>query len=208
MFSGEDNFPQSTLAVERPGKFQFPPAAALITADGRLMLAILERMVKDLGGTYLLTDTDSMLFAASKRGGLVPCPGGSYRMAKGVPAIKAITWKQVDGICSQLNCLNPYDKKVVADILKVADCNFDRKGEQHQLYGLAVSAKRYVVYTRKKRNIEIVKPSEHGLGIVYVPDRRTRYTIASTPLRAQSWHKQVQELERGGEDRKMSAMIP
>jgi hypothetical protein len=38
-----------------------------------------------------------------------------------------------------------------------------------------VSAKRYVVYTRKKNNIEIVKPSEHGLGIVYVPDKRTRY---------------------------------
>jgi hypothetical protein len=38
-----------------------------------------------------------------------------------------------------------------------------------------VSAKRYVVYTRKKNSIEIIKPSEHGLGMVYVPDKRTRY---------------------------------
>jgi hypothetical protein len=34
---------------------------------------------------------------------------------------------------------------VVADILEVEDCNFDRNGNQNQLDGLAVSAKRYVV---------------------------------------------------------------
>jgi DNA polymerase elongation subunit (family B) len=98
VFSGEHKFEQSTLMVERPGKFQFPPAAALITAGGRLMLSLLERMVKDRGGTYLLTDTDSMLFVASKGGGLVPCHGGLHKLADGTPAIKAITWKQVDGI--------------------------------------------------------------------------------------------------------------
>src|SRR6516225_6245354 len=32
------------------------------------------------GGAYLLTDTDSMLFVASERGGPVPCPGGRYQM--------------------------------------------------------------------------------------------------------------------------------
>jgi hypothetical protein len=160
--------------VERPGKFQFPPAAALITAGGRLMLSLLECMVKDLGGTYLLTDTDSMLFVASKRGGMVPCPGGPHKLADGTSTIKAVTWKQVEGICKRLNSLNPYDRKVVAEILKIEDSNLDRNGDQHQLYGLAVSAKRYVVYTRKK-DIEIIKPSEHGLGIVYVPDKRTRY---------------------------------
>ncbi|HTT19858.1 MAG TPA: hypothetical protein VMG82_12970, partial [Candidatus Sulfotelmatobacter sp.] len=50
----------------------------------------------------------------------------------------------------------------VGFILKIEDSNFDRNGKQHQLYGLAVSAKRYVVYKRKKDNIEIIKPSEHG----------------------------------------------
>jgi hypothetical protein len=45
----------------------------------------------------------------------------------------------------------------------------------HQLYGLAISAKRYVVYKRRKGNFQIIKPSEHGLGIVYVPDKRKRY---------------------------------
>jgi len=173
--SGEHQFREARCVVERPGKFQFAPAAALITAGGRLMLALLERMVSDLGGTYLLTDTDSMLFVASERGGLVPCPGGKYRMPNGDCAIKAITWKQVKDICAQLNGLNPYDPDVITDILKVEECNFDRNGNPHQLYGLAVSAKRYVIYTRKKNRIEIIKPSEHGLGIVYVPDKRARY---------------------------------
>jgi len=175
VFSGEHNFQQSTFLVERPGKLQFPPAAALITAGGRLMLTILERLVTDLGGNYLLTDTDSMLFVASKRGGLVQCPGGPHRTKQGDPAIKAITWKQVRGLCRRLNNLNPYDKTVVEEILKIEDSNFDHNGNQRQLYGLAVSAKRYVIYARENETIEIVKPSEHGLGIVYVPDKRPRY---------------------------------
>jgi len=175
VFSGKDKFTQPTFVVERPGKFQFAPAAALITAGGRLMLAILERMVKDLKGTYLMTDTDSMYFVASENGGFVPCPGGSHTLDDGTPAIKALTWTEVDGICRRLNRLNPYDQSVVADILKVEDCNFDRNGDQHQLFGLAVSAKRYVVYKRKTDSIEIIKPSEHGLGIVYVPDKRKRF---------------------------------
>ena len=96
-------------------------------------------------------------------------------MAEGAPAVRAIAWKEVEEICDELNHLNPYDPKLVGEILKIEDCNYDRAGNQHQLYGLAVSAKRYVVYKRKKDGIEIIKPSEHGLGIVFVPDKRKRY---------------------------------
>jgi hypothetical protein len=177
VFSGKYHFTQTAFVVERPGRWQFPPAAALITAGGRLMLAILERMAKDLGGTYLLTDTDSMFFVASEKGGLYPCPGGQFKLKNGTAAVKAITWKQVDVLCAKLNRLNPYDQNIVSDILKVEDSNYARNGSQHQLFGLAVSAKRYVVYKREKKdNLEIIKPSEHGLGIVYVPDKRSRYT--------------------------------
>jgi hypothetical protein len=116
-----------------------------------------------------------MLFVASEHGGLFPCPGGKHRLPDGTPAIKAISWKEVDEICSKLNGLNPYNREIIPDILKVEDSNFDLSGTQRQLYGLAVSAKRYVVYRRKKNDIEIIKPSEHGLGIVFVPDKRPRY---------------------------------
>ena len=171
VFSGEHNFAQTTHTVERPGRWQFPPAAALITAGGRLILAILERMVNLKGGSYLLTDTDSMLIVASEKGGPVPCS-----CTGGKSTVNAITWKQVEEICAQLNSLNPYDPNVVDSILKIEKCNYDQKGDQQQLYGLAVSAKRYVVYRRScARGLEIIKPSEHGLGTVYVPDKRKRY---------------------------------
>jgi hypothetical protein len=175
VFSGERRFDQPALVVERPGRWHFPPAAALITAGGRLMLAMLEHLVERRRGTYLLMDTDSIFFVASEQGGLIPCPGGPHTMADGTPAVRAITWKELDEICEQVNRLNPYDPTRVTDILKIEDCNYDRRGRQHQLYGLAVSAKRYVVYTRRKQQVEIIKPSEHGLGIVFVPDKRKRY---------------------------------
>ena len=174
IFSGEFKSEEKTVVAELPGRFQFPPAAALITAGGRLMLAALETLIKNQHGTYLLTDTDSMLFVASKDGGLIPCPGGEHKLADGTPAVKAITWKQVDEICEKLNHLNPYDPEIISDILKIEDSNF-QNGKQHQIYGNAVSAKRYVVYARRKDQIEIIKPSEHGLGIVLVPDKRPRY---------------------------------
>jgi hypothetical protein len=116
-----------------------------------------------------------LLFVASKQSGLVPCPGGPHKTADGTPAVRAMTWRDLEEFGKKLNSLNPYDPSVVGEILKIEDCNYDRAGNQHQLYGLAVSAKRYVVYTRSKSNLQIIKPSEHGLGIVYVPDKRTRY---------------------------------
>ena len=68
-FSGDNKFTQTTYVVERPGKWQFPPAAALITDGGRPILAILEQMVEERKGAYLLTNTDSMFFVASEKGG-------------------------------------------------------------------------------------------------------------------------------------------
>ena len=61
---------------EIPGEFCFPPFASLITGAARLMLALLEKCVTDLGGTYAMEDTDSMAIVATERGGHVDCPGG------------------------------------------------------------------------------------------------------------------------------------
>ena len=139
------------------------------------MLAILQAMVEEEKGSYLLTDTDSLLFVSSRRGGMVPCPGGPHKTSTGVSAVKALTWKEVERICARLNSLNPYDKEVVENILKIEDCNYGHNRRPRQLYGLAISAKRYVVYARQKSKIQIIKPSEHGLGMLYLPDKRKRY---------------------------------
>ena len=174
VYSGNRRFEQPTFVEERPGRWHFPPFAALITAGGRLMLSILEHLVERRHGTYLLMDTDSILFVASRNGGVIPCPGGRQKTPSGAPAVRAMTWKEVEEIRAEINRLNPYDPTRVSDILKIEDCNYDRAGNRHQLYGLAVSAKRYVVFTRQQKTT-IIKPSEHGLGIVFVPDRRKRY---------------------------------
>jgi hypothetical protein len=70
----------------------------------------------------------------------------------------------------------PYDTSAVKNILKVEKINFDRNGKQHQLYGFAISAKRYDLYLRRPNGtVQILKPSEHGLGHLYFPDTRKRY---------------------------------
>jgi hypothetical protein len=76
IFSGDVVKTERTCSVEPPGPWYFPPVSALITAGGRLLLAMLERMVMDEGGSYLMCDTDSMAIVSSERGRLVPCLGG------------------------------------------------------------------------------------------------------------------------------------
>jgi hypothetical protein len=94
IFSGEESRTERTCIVERPGPWYFPPVSALITAGGRLLLAMLEKMVTDAGGSYLMCDTDSMAIVASEREGLVPCNGGRYRTNDGNDAIKALSWEE------------------------------------------------------------------------------------------------------------------
>lgn len=133
---------------EEPGEYCFPPLASLITGAARLMLALLERAVADLGGTHAMEDTDSMAIVATQKGGLVLCPGGPRRTADGREAIEALSWKQVDGIAKRFAALNPYEKDAVpGSILKIEDDNFDPKtGKQRQLYCFAISAKRYALF--------------------------------------------------------------
>ncbi len=54
---------------EEPGDYCFPPVASLITGAARLMLALLEKSVAKLGGTYAMEDTDSMAIVATETGG-------------------------------------------------------------------------------------------------------------------------------------------
>jgi hypothetical protein len=164
-----------------PGEYCFPLFAALITGAARLMLALLEYSVTRLGGTYAMEDTDSMAIVATKRGGLVPCPGGSLRMANGSAAIRALSWKHVKTISERFDALNPYDRDAVRDsILKIEDDNFDREtGNQRQVYCFAISAKRYALLLRDTEGVPVLlrkgvnnksdRWSQHGLGHLLNP---------------------------------------
>jgi hypothetical protein len=169
---------------ESPGEFCFPPLASLITGGSHLLLALLERLVTDRGGTYAMEDTDSMAMVASKEGGLVACPGGPYPTEDGREAIRALTWAQVDEIVALVDQLNPYDREAVKEpILKIESDNRDPKTkEQRQLWCLAISAKRYALFLRDRNGEPVLlrkgvnngadgedRWSEHGLGHLLNP---------------------------------------
>ena len=127
-----------------------------------------------------MEDTDSMAIVATQRGGLIECPGGPYRK-DGKPAIKALSWAQVDAIAKRFEALNPYDRTAIpGSILKIEDDNFDPKtGQQRQLWCLAISAKRYTLFLRDPDgepallregiNNKEDRYSEHGLGHLLNP---------------------------------------
>jgi hypothetical protein len=170
IFSGMEHRIERTCTVERPGPWYFPPVSALIPAGGRLLLAMLERSVIDLGGTYLMCDTDSMAVVASENGGIIECNGGPHRTPEGQDAIKALSWAEVHKVVNKFQSLNPYNPKIVpGSILKIEDINFDTDGRERHVWGYGISAKRYALYVYEGSRVRIIKASEHGLGLYYRP---------------------------------------
>jgi len=155
---GDDPFSTSTLTPENPGAYCFPPVAAIITGAARLMLALLERSVTDLGGHYLFCDTDSMGIVATRAG-------------EAHSRIDALTFEEVDEIVGRFEVLNPYDRSVVpGSILKIEDENFDDQRRRRQLWGWGISSKRYALYVLDGNGEpDLVKVSEHGLGHLLNP---------------------------------------
>lgn len=164
-----------------PGQYCFPPMAALITGAARLMLALLERSVTDIGGTYAMEDTDSMAIVATEKGGFVDCVGGPYHTGNGKTAVKTLTWKQVDEISTCFAALNPYDPEIIpGSVLKIEDDNFDPSTKnQRQLYCYAISAKRYTLFLLDEKDSPLLlkagvnndtdRWSQHGFGHLLNP---------------------------------------
>jgi hypothetical protein len=148
---------------EDPGRYCFPPLATCVTGAARLMLALVERCVTDLGGSWAFCDTDSMAIVCSARGGLVACPGSPERLPDGSEAVRALSFGKVESIRRRFAALNPYDEEAVPSILKdeaTATC-------------FAISAKRYVLYDLDEAGEPVFPkkhpPSEHGLGQLLNP---------------------------------------
>lgn len=175
-FSGQKRGRVETTYRENPGAWYFPPLASLITSGGRLLLAMLEKSVQKKEGSYLFCDTDSLCIVATKEGGFVPCKGGTFR-CEGNPAVKALSLAQVESIAEQFRKLNPYDSWLVPEILKIENVNHvdgDPKKPFRQLFGYAISAKRYALYSQSGNEICIEKASGHGLGYLFGPKETKR----------------------------------
>jgi hypothetical protein len=170
VYSGEHVFEQPAPdTIEQSGSFYFPVLGGLITSGGRLLLAMIERCVRDAGGTYLCCDTDALIIVASKSGGAVQMPNGA-------PSIKALSWREVEQIRSRFDSLSPYNRKIVPHLLRLTDENYDKNDAQRQVFGLSIAAKRYALYTTNcgqpycshRKCVTIVDPKAHGL-IFFAP---------------------------------------
>jgi hypothetical protein len=166
VFSGEKKFSDASDVLENPGLWFFPPLASLITAGGRLLLAMTEACVEEKNGTYLFCDTDSLAIVSSENGGALDIPGSE--------GVRILTWKEVQDIVGKFVSLNPYDPEAVkGSILNLVDANYvdsDPKQPQRQLYGYSIAAKRYALYERiGTTDIKIVDPKAHGIGFLYPP---------------------------------------
>ena len=121
-------------------------------------VAMLERCVTDIGGSWAFCDTDSMAIVATENGGPIPCAGGATTTGDGGEALWALTPAQVLAIRNRFGALNPYDPGVVADVLKEEDSG--------TCY--AISAKRYAIYRLDEVGFPVFvqgdKLSRHGLG--------------------------------------------
>ncbi|HMD10134.1 MAG TPA: hypothetical protein VKH63_21550 [Candidatus Acidoferrum sp.] len=173
IYAGEKTLSQHSRYIEKPGPWYFPPIASLITASGRLLLAMLEKCIHKAGGSYLFCDTDSMCIVGSEKGELVPCAGGR-RNAEGSDAIRALSFKEIESIANKFDRLNPYDSKFVSKVLKIEDVNHvdgNPSKPRRRVIGYAIAAKRYALYTRVENDISVVKASGHGLGYLFAPKK-------------------------------------
>jgi len=170
VYSGDHIFKQPAPdTIEQPGSFYFPLLGALITSGGRLLLAMIERCVRDAGGTYLCCDTDALTIVSNERGGPVKMPDGAS-------TAKALSWSEVDKIVVRFDSLSPYNRTIVPHLLRLTDENYAKSGTQRQLFGLSIAAKRYALYTTKcgqqgcshRKCVAVVDPKAHGL-IFFAP---------------------------------------
>jgi len=179
VFSGETDYLTPPVEVwERPSEFYCPVIASFVTGGSHLLCAMLERVVRDMGGQIAAMDTDSAMIVSTKDGGWVRCAGGPHRLASyqegsGNAAIRALSFAEVDSIRKRFESLNPWRKTLRTPFLKVEKENFDANGNHQQLNFYGISAKLYCLFNVEGDRLLIRKPSGHGLGFLQAP-----YTIA------------------------------
>lgn len=162
---------------EEPGAFYFPPIAALVTAGARLVLMLVECLLREKGGIYVFMDTDSAAIVASANPARtvqrIDARGSDSKQRK--QTIKVLGWSDVEDIARGLNGLNPYDQTVIPSLLKIENENFDGErgstgcSNRRDLQAFAVSPKRYCFFEQRGEQLTIVDRSESALGAYMQP---------------------------------------
>jgi len=95
-------------------------------------------------------------------------------MPDGRAAVRAFSWEQADEIVFRFDSLNPYNTAIIPHLFKKEECNFSADKKPRELRYFGIASKRYTTFCGDPRHPEIIKPSQHGVGCYFKPDRRKR----------------------------------
>ncbi len=158
---------------ESPGEFFNPFVAGPITSAARLLLAMMERMVRDAGGTWALMDTDSIQLVSTRGGGFVDCPGGPHQSPNGRQAVRALSHSEAEAIRARFDALAPCGGRLWK--VEAENAPHPEATRDPQLYSLVVGTKQYVLFNRRDTGGVIIrKASEHCLGHLRPPEGWTK----------------------------------
>jgi len=147
-----------TATGEKPGPLTTPVAASAVTAGARLILALLMAMVERAGGAWAFCDTDSLAVVALPDGGMAACPGGAELSDDGQPAVRALSWGQVERFRDAFTPLRLAD-----DAWKVEHGSYDDRDQP--LLAYVLRSKQYVLYRAGRAGgaglVEVVDAAEH-----------------------------------------------
>ena len=136
------------------------------------MLATLEAIVTQAGGTWAFCDTDSMAIVATETGGTLDYIDHTGERR----TIPVLSWEQVQEIVRRFEALNPYS--FAGSVLEVEDENYELdatdperkhvlKDKPRQAWCYAISSKRYGLYNLDQRGEPVLRsiiddPDESG----------------------------------------------
>lgn len=144
--------------LESPGRFYWPPVAATICACGRLLLALIEKMVADAGGTWAWMSTDSIAVVAGET---------ATTMTVGETAVPVLARGQVMDLADRFRPLS-----VTGEVPWRAQHDSDTE----PTWAVCLGPVRYMLY-RTPRSTEALAPGEEpvlvdgtesGLGGLFV----------------------------------------
>jgi len=150
---GIDSFNHKGQDYEKAGRYYNPLIATMITGGARLILAMIQKSVQDLGGSYTFCDTDSMNIIDLKNNK----PDEISRQ-----------------VIEKFKSLVPYENCNNKSLLQAEECNFQDNPvyncKYEPLYCYSVSSKRYALYNIVNGEIIIRKQSFHGMGHLRAPN--------------------------------------
>jgi hypothetical protein len=115
LFTADGPLRRTLAHPEGPGPFACPPLAALVTAGGRLLLALVHRLVADRGGIVAAWDTDGAYIVATPGGGTVNVETRGANFYESGPAepVRALSAVEVAEIAARFEPLNPFDRELL-----------------------------------------------------------------------------------------------